>query len=507
MRKKSNKKRAPKRREAAAPRQGGLLGHRIEEKYIFCALLILFIALLIPMLLIARYDVPCVDDYGYGTLTHHAWIQSHSLWQTFRAAAERVKRSYSSWQGTFAAIFLFTLQPAVFGEQWYFLTPIIVLSAFCGGVICLCRQVLRNAAGASRYQTGIVTLTLLILCTQLLPSASEGFYWFNGSIYYTFFFGLSLILYAGLLAEPAASRGRAVGRMAGLSALSFIIGGGNLVTGLITAIFYGCLLLFRIVRRDRRALLYLLLPFAFFAAGFLINVLAPGNAVRMAELDTHPTMPETVLLSLRVAGAYIRSWLHFPLICFMLFLVPFLYKMVAASNLTFRWPGIVLVFSYGLIAASFCPPLYSIDYMPSRLTDVIFYSFVLLTAFDLFYCLGWLHHRLWSSVPLKPAYSIPFVAVAAAVLVAGTAYFQGARFTSARAAVQLMNGDAAAYYATAQERLAILRDESVTDAVLPAYPVRPVVLYFDDITRDPSNYRNTSMQKYYDKASVVLEER
>ena len=505
MSKKKSKKNGPGPQRTAASRPGGRRRFGIDEKYVFFALLALFILLLIPMLLIARYDVPCVDDYGYGNLTHHAWVQSRSLWQVFKAAASHVKARYYSLQGSFAAIFLFTLQPAVFGEQWYFLTPFIMLLALICGVVCLCRQTMQNIIGASKYRTGIVTLVVLILCTQLLPSPPEGFYWFNGSVYYTFFFGLSLILYARLLAGPAVSRGRTVGRTAALSVLGFLIGGGNLVTGLMTAIFFGCLLLYRIIRRDKRGLLYLSLPLVCFAAGFLINILAPGNAVRMADLETHPSMPETVLLSLRTAGVYIRSWLNFPLICLMLFLVPFLYKMAAASKMTFRWPGLVAAFSYCLIAASFCPPLYSIDYMPSRLTDIIFYSFVLLLTFDLFYCLGWLHRRIWSSVPVSQACSVPFIAAAAVILVAGTALIQWPRFTSARALIQLSNGDAAAYYATAQERLEILRDENVADAVLPAYPKKPYVLYFDDITRDPSNWRNTAMKRYYDKNSVVLE--
>lgn len=41
-----------------------------------------------------------------------------------------VKESYLGWQGSYAAIALFAIQPAVFGEQYYFLTTFILISIF-----------------------------------------------------------------------------------------------------------------------------------------------------------------------------------------------------------------------------------------------------------------------------------------------------------------------------------------------------------------------------------------
>ena len=40
--------------------------------------------------------------------------------------------TYNIWQGNFSAIFLMRLQPGIFGEQYYFIAPLILLSAYMG---------------------------------------------------------------------------------------------------------------------------------------------------------------------------------------------------------------------------------------------------------------------------------------------------------------------------------------------------------------------------------------
>ena len=50
----------------------------------------------------------------------------------------------------------------------------------------------------------------------------------------------------------------------------------------------------------------------------------------------------------------------------------------------------------------------------------------------------------------------------------------------------------------------MLKDKSVTDAVLPAYTYKPDLLFFSDITTDPSDWTNEAVRRYYDKTSVVL---
>lgn len=65
---------------------------------------------LLPILYLCRYVHATGDDYGYGTLTHAAWLDTHSLIEVLKAAVETVKDYYGAWQGTWWSVFF--IQPA-----------------------------------------------------------------------------------------------------------------------------------------------------------------------------------------------------------------------------------------------------------------------------------------------------------------------------------------------------------------------------------------------------------
>lgn len=87
----------------------------------------IFILSLVPLLIIAFYNVMCADDYSYGFLAHKAYMESHSVLSCLKAAAQKVHSSYFGWQGTYSAIFLMALQPGIISEKLYFLTTYFVL--------------------------------------------------------------------------------------------------------------------------------------------------------------------------------------------------------------------------------------------------------------------------------------------------------------------------------------------------------------------------------------------
>lgn len=50
----------------------------------------------------------------------------------------------------------------------------------------------------------------------------------------------------------------------------------------------------------------------------------------------------------------------------------------------------------------------------------------------------------------------------------------------------------------------LLYDDSIQDVELQELSVKPYVLYFDDITNNPDDWRNTAVAEYYNKSSVIL---
>ena len=483
---------------------------QLPEKAVALLVVAAVALMLVPMLVVARYNVPCADDYHYGASTYHTWQATHSLAAVLRAAGEKVAERYVNWQGTYSAMFLMALQPAVFGNGFYALVPFLTLGMLAAGTCFFCLSLFTKLLGASRWQALVLALVWLGIDTQLLPSAVQGFYWYNGAIFYTFFFGVQLF-YFGLLARYLAmghaSRRRSAAFLTGLCALGLFLGGGNLVTAFGTLLVLVCVLCLLAIMKSRqwRALL---LPLAFLLAGFLVNVCAPGNSVRQQSMGDPLPAPLAVLRAVQEAVLQFDKNLTLPILLALVFLLPVLWNAAANAHLSFRWPLLFFVFTFGLYAAQFCPTWYALKQAgPARLLDIIFYSAFFWMAVNLFYFLGWLQRRLWAENGAVPQgrYTIGFVAVTAALLaVSCFAMRDMLNFTSIQALNALRTGQAQQYHAEFEARVEILEDTAQPDAVLQPYSVRPRVLYFDDATSDAADWRNGAIAYYYGKHSVIV---
>lgn len=488
-----------------------LTGLCLPEKTVFWLVLAVLVLMLAPMLLVAQYNVPCADDYHFGAPTHAAWQATHSLASVVQAACGKVAERYVNWQGTYSAMFLMALQPAVFGNGFYALVPFLTLGALAAGTCFFCLSLFTRLLGAGRWQALVLALVWLGIDTQLLPSAVQGFYWYNGAVFYTFFFGVQLF-YFGVLARYLAA-GQAAGRrgaafVAGLCVMGLFLGGGNLVTAFGTLLVSACVLCLLAVMKNRRWRA-LLLPFAFLLAGFLVNVCAPGNSVRQQSEGGEP-LPAAlaVLRAVQEAVLQLDKNLTLPILLALVFLLPVLWNAAAAARLTFRWPLLFFVLTFGLYAAQFCPTWYALKQAgPDRLLDIIFYSAFFWMAANLFYFLGWLQRRLWAEGGAVPQgrCTLGFAAVTAALLaVSCFAMRDTLNFTSIQAWNALRTGQARQYHAEYEARVEILEDAARPDAVLQPYSVRPRVLFFDDATPNADNWRNEALRDYYGKNSVIV---
>lgn len=82
--------------------------------------IILFTLSLIPIVYASFYSHATLDDYGYSAAVHQTVLNGGNILDVLSAAAKTVKSFYQSWQGTYSAIFLFSLQPGAFGFDLYF---------------------------------------------------------------------------------------------------------------------------------------------------------------------------------------------------------------------------------------------------------------------------------------------------------------------------------------------------------------------------------------------------
>ncbi len=473
---------------------------RISDRAVMRLLLIILALSLIPILILGRYNVPSADDFSYGEPVYHALQEGGSFLTALRTAVEVCRDTYFSWQGSFSAVFLMALQPAVFGERLYALTPFLMLGMYLAGSFSFCVCLFSRVFGLPRTFGCSVAALLSLVSIQLVPCPVQSLFWYNGSVYYTFAYGLSLIAFA--LCIATAQEGG--WRILPLCLLSFVLGGCNYVTSLNVAIlFVSLVLLLMLLRRPgwRR----LLVPLAIFLISFDLNVTAPGNAVRQSFLFVTPNALWAVRHSFLEAGKSIVRYFSLPLLAGMAAMLVLLWIAAPTARFSFRLPGLVTLYSFCVYAALFTPTLYAQGQLgDGRMDDIIFYFYLLTLTLNLFYWCGWLRRRVKRRCMSGQPQLAFGIALAFGIGCCLLHIFLGHGFTSVMALGNLRSGEAKAYYETFEERLELLRNENEQSPSLPGYPCTPYLLYFDDITDDPGDWRNISVSAYFGKSKVTL---
>lgn len=535
-----------------------------KERNLALSVLAVLVLALVPLYLISGYAHPSVDDYSYGKFASLIWAETGSLPAVFANAWERTAHTYQTWQGTFSSIFLMRLQPAVFGEEYYFLTTVLLLTLFLLASILFYMAFFVKLFGASGWQGLILSCILNFGAVEFTHVPSDSFYWYNGGVTYTFFYAMQALLFALLLFLYCAKR-RAVKIMLGIICVitAFFTCGGNYVTSLVTVeiLCFACILLFlkngstAEKKKESRyqftvrfqnmikgifsmaepqemhtyylTLIFFLLTFAAAAAGFLTAVLAPGNAVRQAEVGKAMNPLFAIGLSF-VYGAYsIGNCMQLPVLMLLLACIPLMAVIGKNSSFSFRCPGVVTFFSYCLYSSQITPVIYAQGLkIPYRIMNIIYFSCFVMAAVNLFYWIGYFGKKETTSVIVEKAaichqkkmrsfYAIVFllfcftaageISIKADMDADGKAQVEITEMPASVSAVySLINGEARQYDKEAWERYQLYADDSMENVVVSEFSVKPAILFHSDITENPKNWKNQCVKKYFDKKSVKL---
>ncbi len=480
--------------------------YTISYKMLLILLLVVFCLLIFPLLYVGKWNVPCADDYSFGYRVHDAVMNNGSLKDILQGAAESVKDAYFSTQGSAAAVFLFALMPASFGEQYYAFVPYIMLTALTVGV-CFFIHTLFSIFSAEKHQHFIIALSLLIACTQFLPSPVQAFYWYNGSLYYTFFFGISLILYGLIIRVARTPEGKgSAGKQILICLLCVLIAFCNYITSLVTAILLISMLGLLILTKNKRWK-NLILPILLFGAAFFVNISAPGLDHRQTLAPEQVGIVKAVRESFVLAITQISTWNRIPVLALYLLLCPLLWKTASGSAYSFKYPWLVSLYSFCLFAAMDAPTLYGgIEATPGRVENIRYYAMLILFVINIFYWFGWLSKNSLKYIGKnKFRLSLGYLAGIVFIFLVGTINYPSYRITSYSALQSYKLGQIGMYKHIYNQRLEILENPEITDAVLREYPrKKPFILFFDDITEHPDDWRNQAMARYYHKNTVRL---
>ena len=475
---------------------------------------ILFVLSLIPILILGRYNVMCVDDYDYGRQVHDTWLATGSLWQSVQTAWRQNMEFYQNWQGTYVSCFLMALCPMNFRYDIAYVVPLLMVGMFAVSTYVLGRQVLRRWLGAERAGSSFVMFMVLFMFYQVMEAPYEGIYWYNGATHYVlmqslWFFALTAVS-ASLWAQK---KSKEVLWCAVASVLAVIVGGGNLVTGLQAEILMAMLVLYAAVV-NRKKLLAMAIPFVMGSVGFLFNILAPGNLQRSSQdMDTGYPALQSVVLSFYHGVVFIIQWTPAFVIFVWLLLLPVLWKIVKRSKRPFRHPVWVTLGAFCVLAAMFTPTLFALGMVGlSRVDNIIQMIYYLCLVMVTAYWLGYFAHRGETGQPagetlgmfLEKAGGRMTVACVIITIVMWIFTADKNTYTSISALRSLAVGEAQTFHAEAMERHEIYTNEDIVDVEIRPYSARPALFDFNDLTEDAGNWLNLAVMQYYHKAYVKI---
>ena len=87
-----------------------------------------------------------------------------------------------------------SLQPGLFGEQFYGVTTLIAVVLFVWGGFYLGSVLLEKYLKADKYIARCIVVLYLFTSIQCMPDGNEGLYWHAGVANYTWAFAFLLLL-------------------------------------------------------------------------------------------------------------------------------------------------------------------------------------------------------------------------------------------------------------------------------------------------------------------------
>lgn len=488
------------------------LNKLVTRKNILISIIIATIILLVPIFWVSFYTVPSADDFNYGRNTINV-LHSGGIFKVLQGSAKTVAKFYKTWQGTYSAATLFSLNPAVLSENFYFITTFFITGFYFFSLAYLFKQLLKKVLKVDKYIYWIVLLLFFMLCIETMIDKTQGLYWWNGATYYIIFFALE-ILEISLLIKKYFAKEESKKDTIWLYILIFIIGGGNFIVALQQIIILALLNIYLIIKKkDKSALPYL----AFSIISFGISALAPGNKVRQNNLPKMNPF-KAILLSFPASIDFMKVCIS-PLNTLILILIVIaLYPTYQKINKKFSHPLIIIILMYCILSAEFTPVLYTMSASvgPGRLLNIIYFSCLFFVGISIYYLTGYIRSLLKERKILsKNSYSelIKYINEKSFLLLGSIliifivlVYPQRQYLTSYETTKLIMRNEIKTYKKEWKERYKILRDESVKEIKFKKLTYHPYPIFYTDLTNDKKHWLNRPIAEIYHKKSVIVVE-
>ncbi|RKM63402.1 hypothetical protein D6856_04570 [Butyrivibrio sp. XB500-5] len=512
------------------------LKKKISYKTLSIVMICIFALSLIPLLIMGFYDFPSADDFSMAREPHLYFAATGNFFGAIVEAFKKAIWIYYNYEGYYFSALLTCLCPAVFGEQFYFLVPFIIIAMLVFGVCYFFNALFVRAWKFDKHLSNVVSMATLIMMIHFLKDSkarNQGFYWWSGAVNYVFTFGMAFF-WVGLLIRILYDENKkaCMGKFIWACIWGFPLGGANYLTALELAIVSVLVIFICVMNKfskigveglgeiGEKYIKLLWIPALINLIGFGFSVTAPGIKIRTADTVSNSPVKAVLLSLYGTFNVIIDEMARWETLVVLLFLVPIFWVLAGKLKNKLRHPFVFALFAYGMVSSNLTPPYYAVsNFDEGRLVVLAWMEFVFFAVMTVFYLTAWIR-GLWEdkagaafTVSDNDSFSgeaSSVILVLAAILVYGSALCVVPNphyYTATSALYEITTGNAARYKEENNERLKVLKDTSVETAVLKEYTDAPDMLFYKDIT-DPEfadYWINTNMATWYNKKDVVIE--
>jgi hypothetical protein len=444
--------------------------------------IILGILTVLPLVLLSLFYNPGSDDFDYSYES-----QTEAFWPL------QIRRYYQ-WSGRYFSNGLLSLNPLTY-ENYTLLkvVPILLLALFVGSLYYFISSAATPLSSKSKLAF-VGGFTFLYIAQ--LPDICEGFYWMPGSLQNQLPTSLVLLFFGSLLRFYQHKKSIHFIGMLGL--LGALLGCNELTVVLFLLLMLG-IFFYRavILKKPSTSLgIYVIATLLF----SLVEVLAPGNAVRATNIPVKHQLFLSLFKSVQLTIGYSIKWM--PLVMLVAaFFLDSIKKELGAQKYKEWFIHPLGAFAL-LLATVYCgifPGMWSLNGPPpDRAINTIYFFFL----FAAFYAIGASLHFLMLHKPtsfqqLKGARVLFGLLIVAQFL---------ANEPIVTAYKDVLSGKAYRYDLEMRDRFNRIKACQDTLCVVPPLRNKPKTIYNEvdfSLTTDKNNWKNQEVSRYFRKTVVV----